>query len=1308
WATTYGALSYDVQVAATSDFGKVLWKVNTVNTRAVPTGQVPSGSVWWRVRSVDRSGASSWSTASFTRTAVAGPALISPPNEASLEQPVEPALLTWNPVPGALEYVIEISTDSAFIDPALITTYKTKTPSYVVPSPQIARPYHWRVRAVLSAGIFTEWSAARSYLIEGLARPSEPVHPTNDVNQAISEVVLDWDPVPGATTYDIQISTDESFLTTDAASANAVKGTRYSPPKTLNNDQFYWRVRANDALGNKLDWGSTHTWAFRRHWPEQPQLTHPADQAVVGDPFFFQWTPVELASHYTVQISPNASFSPDASVTKCVTTHTTFIPQSTSGCWPGAAGTYYWRVLASDGLTNATGPRTDEIAAEVFRFTYEPDLVTLSSPPSGATVGIPTLRWQPVAGAAKYRVSITSVATGSTTTFVTATTSFTPRTALTVGASYRWQVQTLSEDGRLGTAILLGSQPVFTVGPAPLGTSLSPDPVAPSPGATFARFPTLSWEPVENATRYRILIRRAGTSAFTRLAPWFNYPAGEDETTNHLAPDDYEWMVEAYAGSTLLSPQAATSTFSISPPETVTGQGAALTGVATQAVTTSCGATLPNECQNLRQTPVLTWDPIPDAGYYRLYVSKDRELTNLYKDTKHTYPVTVRTNMWIPSESLPDSQAGSAYFWHVRPCRADGVCAPLDYADHAFNKRSNKVRALTPANGAEVADDVTLTWEDYLATNQDQSAVGNVDVTEVHAPVEARSYRVQVSTNPTFATDVLDNEVVDQTTFTSFKNTYPEGPVYWRVQAIDGTGNALNWSDVRTFTKLSPRPQLRSPSPSQSVSGGQAFSWDPLPFAASYDIEVFANNDQIGNTANRVVSGSSKQVAFSLPTPLPARDQRYTWRVRRVDASGRKGGWSDLTHPMSTFRVVGAAPALHAPSTGLRLPSRQSLFSWGPAPGASTYLFERRRAGSSTITESVKTAALAHAPTKAVADGTWQWRVTAQDAGGKALGHSPWRSFSVDATAPTVVYAKPGRYAKPKSRFLVTFNEPVVGLSGKRLVLRLGSRKVKARVVVNATRTAATLKPARKLKRGKRYTLTLLGGVADAAGNPVAPTTWSVTVREPHRMPWLDALGWGGSALLVYSLLQARVLRFRVLNLAACAVLVLFNGLLTIWPMVAMNLVLCAINVWFIVKLVRERHDVDVFEVLRVGPDDDYLRHMLRMHRADIERFQPGFVWEPSEDKLAYIVQRGDETVGVVLLRADGPDARVELDYVTPPYRDFTPGEFVWRRSGLLTDAGFRKVITPPDMVNAYYDRLGFRREGTSFVLDLPGASPAV
>ena len=200
---------------------------------------------------------------------------------------------------------------------------------------------------------------------------------------------------------------------------------------------------------------------------------------------------------------------------------------------------------------------------------------------------------------------------------------------------------------------------------------------------------------------------------------------------------------------------------------------------------------------------------------------------------------------------------------------------------------------------------------------------------------------------------------------------------------------------------------------------------------------------------------------------------------------------------------------------------------------------------------------------------------------------------------------------------------------------------------------------------------------------------------------WLDVLGWGGSALLVYSLLQSRLLRLRVLNLAACLILTVFNWALEVWPMVGMNVVLAAINLWFILKLVRERHDEAAFEVLQVRGDDEYLRHVLRVHGADILKFNPDFIHDPGASQDAFLVTRGDETVGVVLLTADGDTARVLLDYVTPRYRDFSPGEFVWRRSGVLRERGFRRVVTPPNMVDPYYPRLGFTRSGEGYVLEL-------
>jgi hypothetical protein len=201
---------------------------------------------------------------------------------------------------------------------------------------------------------------------------------------------------------------------------------------------------------------------------------------------------------------------------------------------------------------------------------------------------------------------------------------------------------------------------------------------------------------------------------------------------------------------------------------------------------------------------------------------------------------------------------------------------------------------------------------------------------------------------------------------------------------------------------------------------------------------------------------------------------------------------------------------------------------------------------------------------------------------------------------------------------------------------------------------------------------------------------------------WLDAVGWIGSALLVWSLLQTRILRLRAINLVGCFVLIGFNWAIGVWPMVGLNTALAAINIYYLAQLLRTRHSPLVYSVVEVDPDDDYLAHVLTVHGADIARFYPGFNLRRPD--AAFLVVREDETVGVVLLRDAGSGvAYVDLDYVTERYRDFTPGEFVYRQSGLFTSKGFHTVVVSarPSMA-AYFTRLGFTRDGDTFTLTLP------
>jgi len=210
-------------------------------------------------------------------------------------------------------------------------------------------------------------------------------------------------------------------------------------------------------------------------------------------------------------------------------------------------------------------------------------------------------------------------------------------------------------------------------------------------------------------------------------------------------------------------------------------------------------------------------------------------------------------------------------------------------------------------------------------------------------------------------------------------------------------------------------------------------------------------------------------------------------------------------------------------------------------------------------------------------------------------------------------------------------------------------------------------------------------------------------------MPWLEIIGWAGSALVVASLAQARVLRFRVLNLVGAVLATAYNGVLSIWPFVAMNGIIAVIDIYWLLRLQRERHDDATYEVVEVDPGDAYLAHVIGVNLQDIHTFQPGFRWDPSvPGRLAFLVLRGDETVGLVVVRDAGDGVgQVEIDYVTKRFRDFTPGEFVYRRSGVFAEAGFRRLVAPADVADPqdYYARVGFHPDGAVWVRELEPVS---
>lgn len=403
----------------------------------------------------------------------------------------------------------------------------------------------------------------------------------------------------------------------------------------------------------------------------------------------------------------------------------------------------------------------------------------------------------------------------------------------------------------------------------------------------------------------------------------------------------------------------------------------------------------------------------------------------------------------------------------------------------SFRKASPAIEGLTSSNPN--ASEITFSWNDYYETNVATDWNGE------KSNQTARTYRIQVDNDSSFASPV-DTKTVDQTTYTEYDKLYADGTYFWRVQALDDENQGLTWSAPQTFTKTSPPVTPDSPVGGAHVSGSTPFRWDAAPFAASYTIEVYKNNDVAFSSTNRVVSASVKTTAYAPTTPLPADATNYLWRVRRADASGNPGPWSDA----ESFFSTGAAPTLVQPNAGVWVGNRSSLFEWSEVPGAASYQLVFGGASTSKFS----TAATAYAPTATLRDGAYTWRVIALDSGGHSLGTSETRDFRVDGTPPQVTSVTPTTL-KPKSVIKATFSERVTGVSGKSMKLYKvkGKRKTRIDAVVSTAKKGkvATLDPKHLLKPGNYLVVFVAPKIKDQAGNTLVPSSVTPALKAALR-----------------------------------------------------------------------------------------------------------------------------------------------------------------------------------------------------------------
>ena len=308
-------------------------------------------------------------------------------------------------------------------------------------------------------------------------------------NDSQGRPTLKWNAVTGAAKYEVYRARSKNG---DYIKYSTVTGTSYTNTSYIEDgNTYYYKVRALDASGTAGAWSSIVSVTYKQTLPA-PTVTGGNDSQ--GRPTL-KWNAVTGAARYEVYRARSRSgeYIKYSTVTGTSYTNTSYIEDG---------NTYYYKVraLKSDGTAGAWS----SIVSVTYRAASTGTLPAPTVTGGNDSQGRPTLKWDKVAGAAKYEVYRARSKDGDYIKYSTVTgTSYTNISYIENGNTYYYKVRALKSDGTAGTWSSIVS---VTYRAASTGTLSAPTVTG---GNDSQGRPTLKWNAVSGAAKYEVYRARS-------------------------------------------------------------------------------------------------------------------------------------------------------------------------------------------------------------------------------------------------------------------------------------------------------------------------------------------------------------------------------------------------------------------------------------------------------------------------------------------------------------------------------------------------------------------------------------------------------------------------------------------------------------------------------------------------------------------------------------------------------------------------------------------------------------------------------
>ena len=333
----------------------------------------------------------------------------------------------------------------------------------------------------------------------------------------------------------------------------------------------------------------------------------------------------------------------------------------TNSAYLTSGSTYYYKVRALD-ANGTAGPWSDVVAV-----TCRLGLTAPSVTGGNDSQGRPTLKWDKVAGAAKYEVYRSYSQNGNYSKYSTQTsTGYTNSSYLTSGSTYYYKVRALDANGTAGpwSDVVAVTCRLGLTAPSVTG------------GNDSQGRPTLKWNAVNGAAKYEVYRARSQNGNYSKYSTQTS--TGYTNSTYLTSGSTYYYKVRALDANGTAGPWSDVV-----------------------AVTCRLGLTAPSVTggNDSQGRPTLTWKAVTGAAKYEVYRARSMNGDYIKYSTQTSTGYT--NSAYLTS--------GSMYYYKVRALDANGTAGAWSSIVSVTYKQTLPAPTVTGGNDAQGRP--TLTWK---------------------------------------------------------------------------------------------------------------------------------------------------------------------------------------------------------------------------------------------------------------------------------------------------------------------------------------------------------------------------------------------------------------------------------------------------------------------------------------------------------------------------------------------------------------------------------------------------------------------